>query len=105
MVLTPSRQKLTVARENVREWGRTELEVAEATGELVLFVLRHVLAGEHEQRILEPQLGQLGDGRIARAPQDDIVDDSTERRIQRLDLERLHDVAHADIVRVESCAL
>ena len=51
---------------DVREWGRSELEVAEATGELVLLVLRHVLAGEHEQRVLEPQLGQLGDGRIAR---------------------------------------
>ena len=71
---------------DVREWGRSELEVAEATGELVLLVLRQVLAGEHEQRILEPQFGQLGDGRIAGAPQDDVADDSTERRVQRLDL-------------------
>ena len=88
---------------DVRQRGRRELEVAEATGELVLLVLRHVLAGEHEQRVLEPQLGQLGDGRIARAREDDIADDRPERRVQRLDLDRPHGVAHAAIVRGRDC--
>ena len=60
-----SRTERAVALD-VRQRGRRELEVAEATGELVLLVRGHVLAGEHEQRVLEPKLGQLGDGRIAR---------------------------------------
>ena len=92
---------------DVRQRGRGELEVAEAAGELVLLVLGHVLAGEHEQRVLEPQLGQLGDGRIARTREDDTADDRPERRVQRLDPDRAscprcrpHDVDHAAMVRV-----
>ena len=95
---------------DVRQRGCCELEVAEATGELVLLVLGHVLAGEHEQRVLEPQLGQLGDGRIARAREEDIADNRPERRVQRLDPDRApcstcrpHDVANAEIVRVGDC--
>lgn len=99
--VVPSRTERPIPL-NVRERGRSELEVAEATGELVLLVRHHVLARKHEERILEPQLGQLGDDRNARAPQDNMAHDSTERRVQRLDLERPHDVAHADIVRVEA---
>jgi hypothetical protein len=73
---------------DVRERGRGELEVAEATGELVLLMRGHVLAGEHEQRILEPQLGQLGEDRVARTREEDIAHDSPEGRVQRLDPDR-----------------
>ena len=58
---------------DVRQRGRRELEVAEATGELVLLVLGHVLAGKHEQRVLVPQLGQLGDRLVARTCKDHVM--------------------------------
>jgi hypothetical protein len=97
---------------DVRQRGRGELEVAEATGELVLLVLGHVLAGEHEQRVFEPQLGQLGDCPLARVREEDIADDRPERRVQRLDPDRApcsrcrpHDVAHAAMVRVGDCGI
>ncbi len=38
-----------------------ELEVTETPGERVLLALGQVLTGKHEQRVLEPQLGQFGD--------------------------------------------
>ena len=97
--VVPSRTERAIALD-VRQRGRGELDFAEATGELVLLVLGHVLAGEHQQRVLEPQLGQLGDGRIAHAREEDIADDRPERRVQRLDPDRPHDVAHAAMVRL-----
>ena len=97
-----SRTKRAIALD-VRQRGRGELEVAEATGELVLLVRGHVLAGKHEQRVFEPELGELGDGRIARRREEDIADDRPERRVKGLDPDGPHDVSHAAMVRVGTC--
>ena len=88
---------------DVRECGRRELEVAEAAGELILLFLGQVLAGEHEQCVLQPQLGELGDGSIARAGEADIAHHRPERRVKWLDADRSHDLCHVAMVRVGQC--
>ena len=85
---------------DVGECGRCELEFAEATGELILLLLGQVLAREHEQRVLQPQLSELGDGCIARAGEAHIADHRPERRVQWLDADRPHDFCHLAMVRV-----